>query len=127
MKTLKGYPCGEPRELIALLRGKMSQRLLRDLPEPGDGKYFADFGECGFLPETEFGNAVSIFIERDEDRPGKAFLGLAVLHPRVKMDISTYLKCGTKYELSDYLNSCDIEELLGVYRRLNGRLMKDDL
>lgn len=128
MKTenLENYPSGKPDELIAILCGKMADRVVREIPEPGDSSYFADFAQCGYLPESEFARAMSVFVERDEQRPGTAFLGFSLLHPRVAIDASVYLKHGSKYELSEYLKNCESEKMMSVYHRLTESLRKND-
>ena len=113
-----------PRELIIGLCKKVSQRVLDVMPEPGVDGYFSDFGEYSFLPDCEYGKATSVFIQRDEKRPGKAFLGLSVLHPNELIDASVYMTHGTKYELSEYLASCDIDEFMIEYNRLTESLKK---
>lgn len=67
-------------------------RVEREIPDKG---YFRNFAE-------NFDN-VALFIERDEEREGRAFLGISVLHPQIKVDAATYLINGDRETILKYL------------------------
>lgn len=67
-------------------------RVEREIPDKG---YFRNFAE-------NFDN-VALFIERDEEREGRAFLGISVLHPQIKVDAATYLMNGDRETILKYL------------------------
>lgn len=80
-----------------------TKKLVLGLPDKG---YFRNFGVN--LPEgtkTNFyGRDIALFIERDEVRDGKMFLGISVLHPKKDIDSSLYLLNGNKKQILEYMN-----------------------
>ncbi len=76
-------------------------RVEREIPDKG---YFRNFSE-------NFDN-VALFIERDEEREGRAFLGISVLHPQLKVDAATYLMNGDRETILKYLQNPELNSKL---------------
>ena len=76
-------------------------RVEREIPDKG---YFRNFAE-------NFDN-VALFIERDEEREGRAFLGISVLHPQIKVDATTYLMNGDRETILKYLKDPELNSKL---------------
>lgn len=76
-------------------------RVEREIPDKG---YFRNFAE-------NFEN-IALFIERDEEREGRAFLGISVLHPQLKVDAATYLMNGDRETILKYLQAPDLQTKL---------------
>lgn len=99
-----------------------TRKLVIGLPDKG---YFNNFGVN--LPKGTktnfFGRDISLFIERDEKRDGKAFLGISVLHPKKDIDASVYILNGDKKEILEYMNKDNFnEELQKAIERLSNSL-----
>ena len=79
-----------------------------------DRGYFSSFSETfdtDKIPEF-FGKKVALFIERDEAREGRAFLGVSVLHPTMAVERPTYLMNGTKDKILEFINNKDFKAQL---------------
>ncbi len=79
-----------------------------------DRGYFEDFAhniDTKNQPDF-FGSGISLFIERDEEREGRAFLGIAVLHPEAKMDAANYLMNGDRETILKYMQDPQFKDKL---------------
>lgn len=108
------------KELDTLI--EKTRKLVSGLPDKG---YFQNFGVN--LPKGTktnfFGRDISLFIERDEKRDGRAFLGISVLHPKKDIDASVYILNGDKEELLEYMNKENFnEELQKAIEKLSASL-----
>lgn len=79
----------------------VKSRVEREIPDKG---YFRNFAE-------NFDN-IALFVERDEDREGRAFLGVSVLHPQLKLDAATYLMNGDRETILKYLQDPELSSKL---------------
>lgn len=90
---------------------KMKARIEREIPDTGYFRNFAENFEKGSKPDF-FGKDISLFVERDEARDGRAYLGISVLHPELCLDSATYLMNGDRNKILEYMNSKDFKEEL---------------
>lgn len=81
--------------------GKMVEtiktRVEREIPDKG---YFRNFAE-------NYEN-IALFIERDEEREGRAFLGISVLHSQIRVDATSYLINGDRESILKYLQNPEL-------------------
>lgn len=86
-------------------------RVEREIPDKG---YFRNFSENIDAKNNSdfFGSNIALFIERDEEREGRAFLGISVLHPQLKMDATSYLMNGDRETISKYLQNPELKAKL---------------
>lgn len=82
---------------------KMKLRIERELPDKG---YFCNFSEN--LSKGKkidiYAKDFALFIEKDETRDGRAYLGISALHPNLQIDSATYLISGDRKTILDYMN-----------------------
>lgn len=90
---------------------RMKSRIEREIPDTGYFRNFAENFEKGTKPDF-FGRDISLFIERDEARDGRAYLGVSVLHPEMCLDASTYLMNGNRNKILEYINNKEFKEEL---------------
>lgn len=100
--TLKkgGTQMDLPKELNRIVE-TIKTRVEREIPDKG---YFRNFAE-------NFDN-IALFVERDEEREGRAFLGISVLHPQIKVDAATYLMNGDRESILKYLQDPELNSKL---------------
>lgn len=119
-----GYKMDLKKELDKII-STAKDRVEREVHDTG---YFRDFGvnlEKGIKPDF-FGRDIALFIERDEKRDGRAFLGISVLHPTKDIDASVYLTNGSRKQLLEYMNNENFnEELQATIKKLSESLEKD--
>lgn len=68
-----------------------------------ENAHFARYFEKGYKPDL-FCKNIALFVQRDEQRDGRAFLGISVLHPTMNKQISTYIVNGDRNRLLEYMN-----------------------
>ena len=59
-----------------------------------------------YIPQIYCKN-IALFVQKDEQIDGNAFLGVGVLHPTMNKNVTTYLTSGNRKELLEYINSKD--------------------
>ncbi len=101
---------------------KVKQRVEKEIPDRGFFRNFAENFEKGFKP-TLYCKNIALFVERDEMRDGRAFLGVSVLHPTMNKQMSTYIMNGDRKGIMEYLSNKDfVKELEGTVLNLSESL-----
>ena len=90
---------------------KVKNRVEKEIPDTGYFRNFAENLEKGQKPDI-FARDISLFVERDEARDGRAYLGISVLHPQMTLDASTYLMNGDRNKILEYMNNKDFKKEL---------------
>lgn len=85
------------------ISAKIKDRVCKEVPDTGYFRNFAENFEKGYKPDL-FCKNVALFVQRDEERDGRAFLGVSVLHPTMNKQISTYIVNGDRNRLLEYMN-----------------------
>ena len=103
---------------------KLKSRIEKEIPDTGYFRNFAENFEKGIKPDI-YARDISLFIERDETRDGRAYLGVSALHPEMCLDASTYIMNGDRDKILEYISSKDFkEELKTVVLELSESLKK---
>ena len=89
---------------IASVIERVKSRVEREIPDKGFFRNFAENFNKEYKPEF-FGKDIALFVERDSERDGRAFVGVAVLHPTQSLTASTYLMNGNRDRILEYLNN----------------------
>lgn len=82
---------------------RLKLRVEKEIPDTGYFRNFAENFDSGVKPDF-FGKNIALFIERDESRDGRAYLGVSVLHPQLSMDVATYIMNGDRNRILEYIN-----------------------
>lgn len=90
---------------------RLKERVSKEIPDKGFFRNFAENFDKGYKPEF-YGKDIALFIERDAERDGRAFLGVSVLHPTVSLTSSTYLMNGDRKKILEFLNDKDFAKEL---------------
>ena len=90
---------------------KLKSRIEKEIPDTGYFRNFAENFEKGKKPDI-YARDISLFIERDEARDGRAYLGVSALHPEMSLDASTYIMNGNRDKILEYINNKDFKEEL---------------
>lgn len=91
--------------MIEVLKDRVSK-------EVTDSGYFRNFAinlEKGQKPDF-FAKDIALFVEKDEARDGRAYLGVSVLHPTMSLDATTYIMNGNRNKILEYINEKDFKE-----------------
>lgn len=91
---------------LTKITNRLKVRVEKEIPDNGYFRNFAENFDKNYKPEI-FGKNVALFIQRDEQNEGKAFLGVDVLHPTMNKHISTYIMGGDRNEILKYINNND--------------------
>ena len=97
--------------MLEKIINKVAERAEAEIPDKG---YFRSFAE-NFEKDTKtdlFAKDIALFVERDEEREGRAFLGVSVLHPTMSLDITNYLMNGNRKEIIEFLKKPEFKENL---------------
>ena len=82
---------------------RVKSRVEKEIPDKGYFRNFAENFDKGYQPQF-FGKNIALFIQRDEERDGRAFLGIDVLHPTMNKHMYTYVYNGDRKALLKYLS-----------------------
>ena len=85
------------------ITSKIKERVSKEIPDTGYFRSFAENFEKGYKPDL-FCKNIALFVQRDEQRDGRAFLGISVLHPTMNKQISTYIVNGDRNSILKYIN-----------------------
>ena len=69
--------------------------------------YFRDFAE-NFVPNRKpniYVKNIAVFIQKDTEREGRAYLGVAALHPTKPLVLNTYLMNGYRDKILEYMRN----------------------
>ncbi len=94
-------------KIIEIIKGRVE----REIPDKGFFRDFAENLEAGKEPDF-FGSNIALFVERDAERDGRAFLGVSVLHPQIRMDATSYLMNGDRETILKFLQDPQLKEKL---------------
>ena len=83
---------------------KVKDRVSREIPDTGYFRNFAENFEKGYNSGL-FCKNIALFVQRDEMRDGRAFLGVSALHPTLNKQFSTYIMNGDRNRILEYMNS----------------------
>lgn len=110
-------------ELVKIV-DRIKPRVEKEIPDTG---YFRDFAENfdkGYKPDI-FCKNIALFVKRDEQRDGRAFLGIDVLHPTMNKHVYSYLMNGDRKKILDYISDEKfIKEFEDVVKDLSASLEK---
>ncbi len=87
---------------------KIKERVSREIPDVGYFRNFAENFEKGYKSEL-FCKNIALFVQRDEQRQGRAFLGVSVLHPTMNKQISSYVMNGDRNKILEYLSDSNFK------------------
>jgi len=82
---------------------RIKSRVEKEIPDKGYFRNFAENFEKGYKPQL-FCKNVALFIERDEEEEGKAYLGIGVLHPTMDTHSYTYIMRGGSKDIINYIS-----------------------
>lgn len=82
---------------------RVKERVAREVPDTGYFRNFAENFEKGYKSDLYCKN-IALFIQRDEMRDGRAFLGVSALHPAMNQHTSTYIMNGNREKILEYMN-----------------------
>ena len=105
---------GKPMDLSVELEKIINKAIDRVEAEVPDKGYFRSFA-VNINPKVKtniFAKNIALFIERDEEREGRAFLGVSVLHPAMSLDASNYFMNGDRKEIVEFLKNPDFKNVL---------------
>lgn len=104
---------------------KIKERVSREVPDTGYFRNFAENFEKGFRPEL-FCKNIALFVQRDEQRDGRAFLGVSVLHPTMNKHMATYIMNGDRNKILEYISTSEFStEFKDTVLELSEALEKD--
>ena len=90
---------------------KVKDRVAKEVPDTGYFRNFAENFDKNYKSEI-YARNIALFVERDEQRDGRAFLGVSVLHPELSMSMSSYFMNGTREKILEYINDKSFAEKL---------------
>lgn len=76
---------------------------VRGIPDSGFIRGFSENLPKGEKPAF-FGKDLALFVERDESRDGRAYLGVSVLHPTMATSATSYLMNGDRNRILEYIS-----------------------
>ena len=95
-------------ELIKIIN-RIKDRIEREIPDTGFFRNFAENFDKNYRPDL-FCKNIALFVQRDEMRDGRAFLGVSVLHPTMNKQFSTYIMNGDINKILEYINNSKFNE-----------------
>ena len=95
-------------ELIKIIN-RIKDRIEREIPDTGFFRNFAENFDKNYRPDL-FCKNIALFVQRDEMRDGRAFLGVSVLHPTMNKQFSTYIMNGDRNKILEYINNSKFNE-----------------
>ena len=109
-------------EELSSIISRVKDRVSREIPDTGYFRNFAENFDKNYKSEI-YAKNIALFVERDEQRDGRAFLGISVLHPEKSVSISTYLTNGSREKILEYINDASFaKELEKTVRDLSESL-----
>lgn len=90
---------------------KLKTRLEREMPDTGFFRSFAENFDKDVKPQF-YGKDISLFVQRDNKRDGRAYLGISVLHPQLCLDATSYLMNGTRENILEYISNPEFNDEL---------------
>ena len=125
LKKCENNKMGLKEELDGMIN-TLKDRIAKEIPDKG---YFRNFAVN--LPENSKSNLyakdIALYIERDQDREGRAFFMISALHPDMSGRCrATYLMNGTRKELIEKLNNKEFQtRIFDAINQLSESLKKD--
>lgn len=110
-KIVKGSSKMDLSQELDKIIAKLKARVEKEIPDTGYFRNFAENFEKGKKPDI-YARDISLFIERDEARDGRAYLGVSVLHPEINIDAASYIMNGDRNKILEYMNNKDFKEEL---------------
>ena len=88
---------------------RVKNRVEKEVPDTGYFRNFAENFNKNYKPDF-YGKNIALFVQRDEQRDGRAFLGVSVLHPTMNTHASTYIMNGDRDKILEYLKDNNFEQ-----------------
>ena len=86
----------------------LKDRVSKEVPDTGYFRNFAVNLEKGKKPDF-FAKNIAIFVEKDEERDGRAYLGVSVLHPTMDLMSYAYLMNGDRDKILNFIDKEDFK------------------
>ena len=104
---------------------RIKDRVEREIPDTGFFRNFAENFDKNYKPDF-FCKNIALFVQRDEMRDGRAFLGVSVLHPTMNKQFSTYFMNGNRSKILEYINNSNFnQEFKDTVLKLSDALKKN--
>ena len=82
---------------------RLKTRVEREVPDKGYFRNFAENFDKDYKSEL-FCKNISLFVHRDEQKDGRAYLGISVLHPTMNRHVYSYIMNGNREDILDYIS-----------------------
>jgi hypothetical protein len=106
---------------------RIKDRVSREVPDTGFFRNFAENFDKNYKPDL-FCKNIALFVQRDEMRDGRAFLGVSALHPTMNKHVSTYIMNGNRDKILEYITNSNFnKEFKDTVLELSKALEKADL